>query len=631
MIIYEALKKEFVQDVLLQRIDNKIRDLILEKAGIKVSRQEIQSWTYSLQFVNNAINSPDIPDDSGIAIEYKIPYTSKRVDLILSGYDESDNPKAVIIELKQWSEVEKVNGQDAIVRTVLGRSKVNTTHPSYQAWSYASLIHDYNEKVRKENIELFPCAFLHNYSTTTDDPLFDEDYTHYIEKAPIFIKGDNDKLRDFIKKYIRKGDQKKIIYDLDQGKIVPSKMLQDTVLNMVQGNPEFIMIDEQKVIFERAKELAIQSFSDGKKRVFIIKGGPGTGKSVLAIHLLAELMSTQKGKVCRYVTKNAAPRNVFRKKLQSGDYKNPFINSIFSGSGVFINSEKNAFDVLVIDEAHRLAQKSGYISHLGENQIKEIIYASLFSIFFIDERQRIGIKDIGSINEIKKWAKHYRALVSEDNLLSQFRCNGSDGYLAWVDQVLQIRETANTIFEKDFDYDFRIVNSPNELRDLIFEKNEISNKSRLLAGYCWNWETENKNNPDHFDINIPDCDFAMAWNLGNTETWAIDATSVNQVGCIHTSQGLEFDYVGVIIGEDLRFDDGKVITDFNKRARTDASIKGLKSKYKKDPHAARQLSEEIIKNTYRTLMTRGQKGCYVYICDSNLREYFKSSINVESE
>ena len=137
---------------------------------------------------------------------------------------------------------------------------------------------------------------------------------------------------------------------------------------------------------------------------------------------------------------------------------------------------------------------------------KEIIHAALFSIFFIDERQKITVKDIGSIKEIKKWAQYHKAEIYGGELQSQFRCNGSDGYLAWIDHILQIRETANTTFDKDFDYDFRIVDSPNELRDLIIEKNKINNRARLLAGYCWDWDSQNKNNPNHFDIRIPEHD-----------------------------------------------------------------------------------------------------------------------------
>ena len=118
----------------------------------------------------------------------------------------------------------------------------------------------------------------------------------------------------------------------------------------------------------------------------------------------------------------------------------------------------------------------------------------------------------------------------------------------------------------------------------------------------------------------------MSWNLGNSDTWAIDETSVNEVGCIHTSQGLEFDYVGVIIGEDMQFDGEHIITDFNSRARTDQSLKGIKMLYKENPSEALEVADEIIKNTYRTLMTRGMKGCYIYCEDIALQSYFKEKI-----
>lgn len=211
----------------------------------------------------------------------------------------------------------------------------------------------------------------------------------------------------------------------------------------------------------------------------------------------------------------------------------------------------------------------------------------------------------------------------EGQLISQFRCNGSDGYLAFIDNLLEIRDTANVDLE-GIDYDFRVVDSPYELRNLIVDRNKENNKARLLAGYCWEWPVETRSDPNYCDIVIGD--FKMSWNFNNTDTWAIDSDSVNQVGCIHTSQGLEFDYVGVIIGRDLRYENGKIITDLFERASTDQSIKGLKGMYKKDPQKAQEIADEIIRNTYRTLLTRGSKGCYVYCCDENLKNYIKSFI-----
>lgn len=277
-------------------------------------------------------------------------------------------------------------------------------------------------------------------------------------------------------------------------------------------------------------------------------------------------------------------------------------------------------DTLIVDEAHRLNEKSGLFSNLGENQIKEIINAARCSIFFIDEYQRIHIKDIGTIDEIKKWAHKANAEIYENELVSQFRCNGSDGYLAWLDNALEIRQTANYNLE-GIDYDFRVFDDPRALMDTIVKLNEPANRARILAGYCWEWPMKERNNPNHHDIKIGD--FGISWNLQNSSTYAIDKDSVYQAGCIHTSQGLEFDYVGVIIGRDLRYENGQLITDYTARANSDVSIKGIMAMTQSDPEGAAKLADEIIKNTYRTLMTRGMKGCYIYCVDENLSRYFK--------
>ena len=378
------------------------------------------------------------------------------------------------------------------------------------------------------------------------------------------------------------------------------------------------MIDEQKIAYELAVKMARESYCDDKKRVLIVEGGPGTGKSVVAINLLVDIMSDDM--VSLYVTKNSAPRNVFFEKLRGGEHSLSYLKNLFKGSGSFTKSKSNEFDAIIVDEAHRLNEKSGLFSNLGENQVKEIINASKFSVFFIDKHQKVSLKDYGSVEAIREYAKFFDAEVERIQLTSQFRCNGSEGYLSWLNDVLEIEETAN--FDGfDFDYDFRVVDSPNELKDLIFEKNKEKNNARLLAGYCWNWIKEGKNNSDVHDIEIDD--FSMSWNLGNSDTWAIDEDSVNEIGCIHTSQGLEFDYVGVIIGKDMRFDGDHIVTDFNQRARTDKSLFGIKKMYKENPEEAMKVADEIIKNTYRTLMTRGMKGCYVYCEDMMLQSYLK--------
>ena len=620
MIVYEAAKHQFMEHVDCDIIAAKIYEAYQEKCG-RTSVNEINSWNNSMNYMYKVLNTPAIPDNSGIAIEFKIPATSKRIDFMLSGLNDNDDNAVVIIELKQWDKLDVVTDRDGIVRTpYVGRSY--TPHPSYQAWSYARLIADYNESVQNTGVTLHPCAYLHNYFRSKNDPLTHEVYEEYLEKAPVYTKGDVFKLREFISRYIRKPDYKKSLYIIENGKIRPSRSLQDALIKMLEGNETFTMIDEQKEVYEEAIINARECFQHGKKKVMIIEGGPGTGKSVLAINLLVRL--TSEDMVCQYVTKNSAPRAVYSQKLRER-YPKAFIDNLFKGSGVYFESEENEFDVLLVDEAHRLGEKSGMFKNLGINQTKEIIQASKFSAFFIDENQKISMSDVGSKEEIRKYAKQFNGDVIELKLESQFRCNGSDGYLAWLDDVLDIRRTAN--FDGfELEYDFKVLDDPNELRELINEKNAINNKARIVSGYCWDWISEGKNNEEVHDIVIEEYNFKLSWNLGNT-IWAIDPKSINQAGCIHTCQGLEFDYIGVIIGNDMRYDGEKVISDFTKRAKTDQSLKGIKKLYKDNPREALNVADKIIKNTYRTLMTRGQKGCYVYCCDEKLGAYLKNRLN----
>lgn len=616
MIVYQETKKQFLHDVRSDLIEDKIEAKVKEKLHKKTAHNEFVSWMNSMQYMYKVMEDEHIPDESMIAIEYRIPNSNKRVDFIVCGEDGTGKESAVVIELKQWQEIAKVKGKEAIVKTNLQGRSIETTHPSYQAWSYVSMIKDYNEDVRKYKINLKPCAYLHNYRLQPNDDLTDAYYEYYIDKAPLFTRGDTDRLAAFIARYIKKGNAD-VLYHIDNGKIVPSKSLQDNLTSMLKGNKEFTLIDEQKVVFEKSLEIVR---NQQKKQVYIIHGGPGTGKTVLAINMLVAILNMDKNVM--YVTKNAAPREVYRKKLTDGQYRRAYIDNLFKGSGAFTEAISNDFDCLIVDEAHRLNEKSGMFQNLGENQIKEIINAARTSIFFVDDFQMVTTKDIGSTNEIKKWSRYFDAEVYEDTLLSQFRCNGSDSYLSWIDNVLEINPEAMDDF--DHDYDIRICDRPDEVKDLIMEKNKANNKARMVAGYCWDWIREGKNNSDVHDIQIGD--FGMSWNLGSSSTWAIDPGSVNEIGCIHTCQGLEFDYVGVIIGEDLRYDDG-IITDFTKRAKTDQSIKGLKGLYAKDPQKALKIADRIIKNTYRTLLTRGQKGCYIYCVDEKLKEYLKLRLN----
>lgn len=624
MLIYNGLKSDFMADTENDVLETKLYDTIKQKMNRSTGLSELNSWRNSLKEMYITLNDSAIPSDAGVAIEYNIPQTSKRVDFLISGYDDNNKGNVIIIELKQWEQLQAVEGHEAIVETYTGGANRRVVHPSYQAWSYAALIKDYNQYVQDEDVELHPCAYLHNYPRKDNDPLDAKQYEDVLSDAPAFTYGQRDALRNFIKKNIKTGDGEDTLVKIEHGKIKPSKQLQDSICGMLKGNKEFIMLDEQKVVYETILNLSTKCQKDNKKRTIIVEGGPGTGKTVVAINLLAEL--TKRDQFAQYVSKNSAPRIVYGYKLK-GSMKRNSVDNLFKGSGCYTDAPLNSIGTILADEAHRLNEKSGMFQNLGENQIKEIIHASRCSVFFIDESQRVTTSDIGSVEEIEKWAKMEHSEVFRMELVSQFRCNGSDGYLAWVDDVLQIRDTANYDLE-GIDYDIRICDSPMEMEHIILEKNSIRNRARILAGYCWNWPKETRNDVNYHDIKIGD--YGISWNLDGGDAFAINPDSVHEAGCIHTSQGLEFDYVGVIIGDDMRYENGEIITDYSKRAKTDQSMKGIKGIAKNNPQEANRLADEIIKNTYRTLMTRGMKGCYVYCTDSKLSEYLKERLNKEA-
>jgi DUF2075 family protein len=614
MIVYSATKRQFHDDIFGNAIEDIIHAAYRAKTGRSASKSEVRSWANSLEHVDRVLKTNDIAADACVAVEYHIPGTSNRIDFLIAGRDSNKEESVVIIELKQW-ELVGVTTKDALVTTRFQNGQVETVHPSYQAWSYKRLLEDFSSTVEEDAINLHPCAYLHNYSP--DDLISNDHYEEYIGYAPLFLKPDAYLLQDFIKERIQYGDDSRILERIDNGKLRPSKALADSLAKMLKGNPEFVLIDNQKVVFETAVSMAMTA-SPTNKKTLIVHGGPGTGKSVIAIHLLVRLSEREHN--VRYVSRNSAPRKVYEAKLARTE-KRSRINEMFYGSGKFYKAGASDFDSLIVDEAHRLTEKSG-MYYKGVNQIKEIIHASNFSVFFLDEDQRVTMNDIGDAASIREFAETAGAEVIELRLESQFRCNGSDGYLAWLDDALQIRPTANTTLS-DIEYDFRIFDDPATLHALITEKNSRRNKARMVAGYCWQWISQN--HPEKKDIQIGD--YAATWNLASYgQAWIIQPDSVSEIGCIHASQGLAVDYVGVIVGPDLVVRDGKVITDPSKRAKGDKSISGWKKRSKEDAIATAVQTDLIIKNTYRTLMTRGQKGCYVYFVDPETREYFKSRL-----
>jgi DUF2075 family protein len=623
MIIYQAIKSLFLHHALREDIEDIMSRHFRSATGRGVGPSEIQSWKYSLLEMAKVLQDEEIPEDAGVAVEYQLPQSSKRIDFVITGEDDAARTKVIIVELKQWSESRR-SDKDAIIWARRGgrTGEREGTHPSYQAWSYAAYLQDFNAAVQDGAMTLQPCAYLHNHPRNGEI-----DHPHYREhlaRAPLFLAHERGKLQAFIREHVRHGDRRRTLYAIENGRVRPSKMLIDSVAGLLQGKTEFVLIDDQKVAHEAI--LQVESRAAQRKQVVIVQGGPGTGKSVIAVNLLGALIG--RGRNVRYVSKNKAPRAVYEARL-AGTFTRTRISNLFSGSGAFVNDEADTYDTLIVDEAHRLNEKSGLYRNLGDNQVKELIRAARCTVFFVDDDQRVTLLDIGHAEELRLQALDLGAEVTELELSSQFRCNGSDGYLAWLDATLDIRETANQFLETG-EYDFRVFDNPADMHALIELKNQANNRSRVVAGYCWKWPS--KKGAQAWDIELPQYDYRRRWNLDKDGSlWIVTPGSIEQVGCIHTCQGLELDYVGVIIGPDLAYRDGRIVTDATQRASSDQSVKGLKRMLRADPERALALADTIVKNTYRTLLTRGMKGCYVYCTDKPLAAYLRSRLRAASQ
>ena len=618
MIVYNDIKRQFVNDVK----DNSIADKILEAIkmrGLNAGHEkEYSSWQNSMQFMRNIVDDSDIDDEVRICIEYNIPLTSKRVDFIIAGADNYGKDNIVIVELKQWQKAEVVaDDMHYCVRTYVANSDRIVCHPSYQAYSYSCFLRNYSQSLTDEDISLIPCAYLHNYQPEYRQTLSNPIYKEWTSLAPFFIKNEVGAFSDFVKKYITKKSSKgDLLYLIDHGRLRPTKALQDSLASMVKGNKEFMLLDEQAVCFDMCLKTMSQCLKDKKKRTIIIQGGPGTGKSVLAVNLLMEYINQSLN--ASYVTKNSAPREAFLRLLTKSDAKKLVnIKQLFRSPFNLSKCDINGYDCLIVDEAHRLVKKM-YGDWNGENQVKECINASLLSIFLLDEDQAVTTKDIGSIDEIRHWCETLGSrlvIKDETKLISQFRCNGSDAYIQFIDEILQRHEESIAVDLSELNFDFRVFDNPNEMRDALRVKNLENHKTRMVAGYCYDWNVKHRRGD--WDVMLED-NFKAKWNLENDKVWAINPDSFEEIGCIHTAQGLEFDYVGVIIGKDLTYNPTTRLIETHREAiSNDDNSSGIRS-------ASPAKAHQLILNTYKTLLTRGQKGCYVYCEDPELRKFIKS-------
>lgn len=621
MRLYAGTSTQFIQDAIQNQIAEKLKLAFFNYFRFNPSPGEITSWRNSLRAISQVFQYSNLMDH-GVILEYQLPLTSKRLDCIVSGKDVENKDNAVIIELKQWDKCEEANGENEVL-TWVGGSKREVLHPSVQVGQYKMYLEDTHTAFNSSSnpIILNACTYLHNYNYYSADVIFSDKFKDAIDSYPLFTADDVNKLKNYLVNKLENGEGISVLKRIEESKYRPSKKLMDHVGNIIKGKSEYVLLDDQLLVYDKIFSITKEGFHDKQKIVIVVKGGPGTGKSVIAINLMADLLL--KGYNAHYATGSRAFTETLRKRIGTRSIAQiKYFNS-------YSEAENNAVDILIADEAHRLRKTSinrftPHHKRLDIPQIEELINVSKVAVFFIDDNQIVRPDEIGSVQYIKDYAEKKNCKLFEYELETQFRCNGSDAFINWVNNTLGIKRTANVIWDLHEEFNFKIFESPEELEKAIREKVKQGFTGRVTAGFCWPWSMPDKDGFLKEDVIIGD--YRRPWDakpeakklapgIPKASLWAYDPNGINQIGCIYTAQGFEFDYAGVIIGKDLVYNFDKQKWEGHKESSSDSVVKRSKDKF-----------TELVKNTYRVLLTRGMKGCYVYFMDKETEKFFRSRI-----
>ena len=620
MRLFAGTSQQFIQDTIQNQIAEKLKLAFFGYFRYYPSQSEVNSWRNSLRAVSLVFQYANLVNQ-GIILEYQLPLTSKRLDCLICGRDATTKDNAVIIELKQWDKCYPADGENEVITWVGGNREV--LHPPVQVGRYKTYLEDTHTAfhVDEKSVLLNACTYLHNYNYYSDDVLFSEKFKTALENYPLFTADDVNRLKDYLTIKLQKGDGIDVLRRIEESKYRPSKKLMDHVANVIRGKPEYILLDEQQIVYDKVLSCAKEGFHDKQKTVIIIKGGPGTGKSVIAINLMADLLLKEYN--AHYATGSRAFTETLRRIIgPRGAAQFKYFNS-------YSDAENNSLDVLIADEAHRLRATSNSrftpkSKRLEIPQIEELINASKVSAFFIDDDQIVRPGEIGSVQYIKEFAQKKHCRVFEYELEAQFRCNGSDAFVNWVNNTLGIKRTANVIWDQFEEFDFKIFENPVELENAIKDRVREGYTGRVTAGFCWAWSNPNPDGTLKDDVIIGE--YHRPWNarpearilargIPKSNVWAYDPNGINQVGCIYTAQGFEFDYAGVLFGNDLVYNFDTQSWEAHPENSADNVVKRSKDKF-----------IDLVKNTYRVLLSRGMKGCYVYFTDKDTERFFKSRI-----
>ncbi|MER5323508.1 DNA/RNA helicase domain-containing protein [Streptosporangium roseum] len=615
----ESLAKLATDDSVLEtRLSEAIAEHLRRTAHINPSPAERRSWDRSLPILARDLVDAGLGDVE-MLVEYQLPLTSKRADVVLAGVDRRTGDDAyVVVELKQWSQAELFEEDPELV-LVAGSPGKPKLHPVLQVQGYCEYIADFVGALEGQSDSIKGVAYLHNAADLDVDDLY---VRVQDERTRLFTKTRRGAFLDYLRDRFASESGADAADRLLTSSVRPSKQLLKLAAREIKDRKQFVLLAEQRLAYEIVMKAVDRARRADSKEVVIVTGGPGSGKSVIALSLLGEL--SRQGRSVLHATGSRSFTETLRRVPGKGSSK---VKNLFKYFNSFMAAEHNGLDVLICDEAHRIRETSQnrYTParlRSDRRQVDELIDAARVPVFLLDEHQVVRPGEMGTVAEIRNHATARGFRVHEISLDEQFRCGGSRAYEEWVLRLLGLDGGSPEPWTGDDHFTVSLVDSPHELEALLRAKQGENYSARMTAGFCWPWSNPHENDTLVHDIRIDD--WSRPWNVKGERAvgdapasalWATQEGGFEQVGCVYTAQGFEYDWNGVIIGPDLVIRNGRFVT---VRAAS------------KDPALTRGTTDaqadRLIRNTYKVLFTRGMVGTLLHSADEETQRFLQELI-----
>ncbi|MGW5021253.1 DUF2075 domain-containing protein [Streptomyces sp. NHF165] len=636
-------------------LTRQLMDIHVEQKGRPASPSDIASWDNSVPVVVQALLDCGL-DEVEAQIEVDLPHTNSAVDLVLCGQHPGTGTVSYLaIELKQVRHATVDPLCPIAVDLGYGRRQ-NKLHPVRQIQRYCEWMLRYLPHLRESDDRLTGVALLHNARDADVEALFELPES---EHGFLYTLDDLERFKRVLTGRFGPASGKRAARALKEDLSDPLLKITDVARQRSVTGGGLTLLDEQYVAFDRITRhlektappavfdlglfqgtgtAARPAADQDGKRVYILRGGPGSGKSAVALELQRALGLKFREAVLASGSRayTETLRGIMRDSARQGQAsdKAGSARKLYQYFNSFTASPPDSIDVLICDEAHRMRRSSTHRQTPKElrdddrPQATELIRAARVPIFLLDDHQSIRPDEVGTADYLRKLAEDHGCQVEVADLEGTFRAGGSKRYQGWVQQLLGLGDSDPVAWRPDGRMALLVADSPTDMEKFIKKNHLAGATARITAGFCWPWSNP-QNGRLVDDVRIGD--WHRPWNVKPqhkvanappSHQWSTHHLGVDQIGCVYTAQTFEYDWNGVIIGPDLLFREGKFRV--NGAASCDPA-------FRREDEA---VVERCIRNAYHVLLTRGVVGTVVYSVDPEtqnaLRRLIPGSVSMQN-